>query len=49
MYLYPRVVLKTLGEELETDLDNATSSSSESDSDPDIGDHFILVPDADGV
>lgn len=40
--MYPRAVLKSLGEEVETDSDNATSSNSESDSDSDNDDEVSL-------
>ncbi len=42
LILYPRAVLKSLGEDIETDSDNASSSSSESDSDSDNDDKVSL-------
>lgn len=42
MIMYPRAVLKSLGEKVETDSDNTTSSSSESDSDSDNDDEVSL-------
>lgn len=42
LIMYPRAVLKSLGEEVETESDNATSSSSESDSDLDNDDEVSL-------
>lgn len=42
LIMYPRAVLKSLGEEAQTESDNATSSSSESDSDSDNDDKVSL-------